>query len=157
MRTRTGRSLEVVRARPREREAGVVTSGGGQRHAVDVGRESRLHALHTELSATPHTFGDDLKRWSRALPANVTRDAERKLWRAWLVNDSPDRIQVYTEPGDLSDFSPRASSTKSVDDIFVLYAGGVVHIPAGRPFFRDERMRPIVGFHGSYDPPRGML
>ena len=38
----------------------------------------------------------------------------------------------------------------------VAYAGGVVVIPPGARYFADSFERVVVGWHGSYDPPRGM-
>lgn len=42
------------------------------------------------------------------------------------------------------------------EDIRVAYAGGTVTIPAGKKYFADPCGRPLVGWHGTYNPPLGM-
>lgn len=49
-----------------------------------------------------------------------------------------------------------ASERRATDTMNVGYAGGMVVIPRGSRYFVDTFERVLVGWHGSYDPPRGM-
>jgi hypothetical protein len=49
-----------------------------------------------------------------------------------------------------------ASPRRASQDMSVSYGGGVVHIREGDAYFVDSFDRILVGWHGTYDPPRGM-
>lgn len=49
-----------------------------------------------------------------------------------------------------------ASERKAESTFNVAYGGGTVTIHAGERYFVDSFERPLIGWHGSYDPPCGM-
>lgn len=44
----------------------------------------------------------------------------------------------------------------SVETKLVAYAGGVVKIPKDARYYVDALERPLIGWHGTFDPPSGM-
>jgi len=69
--------------------------------------------------------------------------------------------QLWRPPAD-ANFWPsscrweEATECRAGEDMVVSYGGGKVPIPAGERYFVDSFGRVLVGWHGTFDPPRGM-
>lgn len=51
---------------------------------------------------------------------------------------------------------PASAVRVAEEDFAVAYGGHAVKIPRGRRYHVDDWGRVLIGWHGSYDPPRGM-
>jgi hypothetical protein len=49
-----------------------------------------------------------------------------------------------------------ATQAMSNTDVYVAYGGATIKIPKGTTHFVDSLSRILVGWHGTFDPPRGM-
>lgn len=68
-----------------------------------------------------------------------------------LWQPSPDAALYPSSP-----FWDQASERRSVRAMAVAYGGGVVRIGVGARHYVDSAERTLVGWHGTFDPPRGM-
>ncbi len=80
----------------------------------------------------------------------------KSLRQACLDNDSswapPRRPDLLPS----SRFWEEAQERRASGPMRVAYCGGVVEIPGGARYFADSFERPLIGFHGTYDPPSDM-
>lgn len=71
---------------------------------------------------------------------------ERSLW---ATPSDPDLLPS-------SNLFREANERRATRLILVAYAGGVVKIPNEARYYADSFERPLVGWHGTFDPPSGM-
>jgi hypothetical protein len=50
----------------------------------------------------------------------------------------------------------KARPSKASQDMFVAYGGTLVFVPKNSNIYVDSSGRVVIGFHGTFDPPRGM-
>lgn len=72
------------------------------------------------------------------------------LRSVWAPVDDP---LLWASSNKWLDAQPKKVATKAFS---VAYAGGQVDIPEGGSYYPDSAGRPLVGWSGSYDPPRDM-
>ena len=78
------------------------------------------------------------------------------LRRALLDERSPWATAVDPDLRPSSGSWREAVECRASEAFLVFYAKGVVRIPTGARYFSDSFGRILVGWHGTYDPPRGM-
>ncbi|MBL0720529.1 ankyrin repeat domain-containing protein [Piscinibacter sp. Jin2] len=104
-------------------------------------------------------LGADLhaKNYKNETPADVASRMQHETLAAWLreISNAP------PAPAD-PDVLPcsfqwlEAVKLKAPHDLLVLYYEHIITIPKNSTYYTDRIGRVLVGFHGSYDPPRGM-
>ncbi len=97
----------------------------------------------------------------RLSAADVADERGYSALATLLRRASDGAVTLYTAPGDpellpCSCLVGEAKERRAEEDMRVAYAGGIVHIKAGERYFVDSFERTLVGWHGTYDPPRGM-
>lgn len=65
---------------------------------------------------------------------------------------------VPSDPAQLpsSNLFEEANERRASTLMLVAYAGGVVHIPNAARYYADSFGRPLIGWHGTFDPPCAM-
>lgn len=94
-------------------------------------------------------------------PADVAEEKRNNDLAALLQKACEDDDSSWACPADpdllpSSRFWDEADERHAIESLFVSYAKGVVWIPYGARYFVDSLDRILIGWHGSYDPPRGM-
>jgi hypothetical protein len=79
----------------------------------------------------------------------LLRQAAHGAKSLWSAPEDPNVLPSSNQWGDAAE--RRASVAMPV-----AYGRGVVTIPAGARYFADAFERPLIGWHGTYDPPCGM-
>jgi ankyrin repeat protein len=69
--------------------------------------------------------------------------------RLWEPSPDPDVLPSSSRWGE-------ATAARADTDLYVAYGGSTVRIPMGTPHFIDSLSRILVGWHGTFNPPRGM-
>jgi hypothetical protein len=76
----------------------------------------------------------------------------------WIDSASEDHLwTVPAKPIRPSSLREVKASAIADRDFDVGYAGGVVHVRKGNKYYVDAYGRVLVGWHGSFSPPRGMM
>jgi hypothetical protein len=98
---------------------------------------------------------------NRETPADIAKnrghDGLADLLRAASTGES----DLWEAPSDIdllpsSNHWDEAVTCHAAAEMRVAYAGGSVVVPAGTRYFADALGRTLVGWHGTYNPPRGM-
>lgn len=95
------------------------------------------------------------------LPSDVATSKNHSALAEFLRNASMGRESLWHPPSDpdvlpSSDRWNEATQAIAASLMFVSYAGGLVKIPTRSQYFTDSLGRVLVGWHGTYDPPRDM-
>lgn len=123
--------------------------------AAYFGNEQACRALIGLGASTEAQTHDSLT------PAEVAAQKGHHELAAFLRNASVGRNTLWEPPID-PDVLPssnrwsEAKEAKASTGLFVAYGGGLVRITKGSPYFTDSLDRVLVGWHGTFNPPRGM-
>ncbi|MGC6770321.1 hypothetical protein [Enterococcus sp. LJL51] len=69
---------------------------------------------------------------------------------------------LWTPPASNSGIRPasnkwdEAAERTATEEFKVAYGGGIVNVKKGSTYYVDTKDRVLVGWHGTYDPPRDM-
>ncbi|WP_429611606.1 ankyrin repeat domain-containing protein [Variovorax sp. W2I14] len=110
---------------------------------VLIGKGANLEA-RDKKSRTP---ADVAKQQGHLEVERLLRAAE--VDRLWEPSSDPDVLPSSSRWRE-------ATATLASTDIYVAYGGATVRIPMGTPHFIDSLSRILVGWHGTFNPPRGM-
>ncbi|UDF37059.1 UNVERIFIED_ORG: hypothetical protein LHJ69_08330 [Shinella sp. XGS7] len=94
-------------------------------------------------------------------PAEVATQKGHHKLAAFLSGASTGKDTLWKPPVD-PDVLPssnqwsEATEARASAELFVAYGGGLVRVPKGSPYFTDSLARVLVGWHGTFNPPRGM-
>lgn len=111
-----------------------------------------LIRLGTHVSAPSsdgRTAEDVAQGQGHAVLAQMLRRAALKPGPMWIPAADPDLLPS-------SNLWHEAVQRKASEAIYVGYAGAAVVIARERSYFVDSFDRILVGWHGTFDPPRGM-
>lgn len=81
--------------------------------------------------------------------AKLLQDASTGVDSLWSPPIDPDVLPSSNR------WSEATRATASME-LFVAYGGGLIRIPKGAAYFVDSLSRVLVGWHGTFHPPRGM-
>lgn len=120
-------------------------SGNERACRILISRGASLVAL-TRDSRSP---ADVAEQRGHPELAALLRDASAGSDPLWLPPVDPDVLPSSNRWNE-------ATETIAQAVLFVAYGGGLVRIPQGTRYFVDSLGRVLVGWHGTYNPPRGM-
>ncbi len=94
-------------------------------------------------------------------PAEVAEQSGHHELAEFLRNASIGKDSLWAPPIDpdvLPSSNRWSEATKAAADteLFTAYAGSLVRIPKGTPYYVDSLARVLVGWHGTFNPPCGM-
>lgn len=150
-----------------EWERSDVLAGRCSRHAEPGSSWSFLHqaarcghARACRALIARGAFVDALSHDSRT-PADVAGQNGHHELAAFLRDASIGRDSLWAPQTDpdlhpASNWWREATPAKADVNMKVGYGGGVVRIRKGEPYFTDALGRVLVGWHGTFNPPRGM-
>jgi hypothetical protein len=160
---KTGNWTKVLAARAGERELAAScsryvkpSSGWTFLHqAAYFGHEDaaralvRLGASTTRRSKDRETPADVAERQGHKQLARLLRTAARTADSSWEAPADPTLLPSSCAWSE-------GTERTAVRELRVAYAGGVVAIPPKATYYVDSFGRVLIGWHGTYDPPRGM-
>ncbi len=123
--------------------------------AAYFGHEQACRALIGLGASTEAQTHDSLT------PADVAAQNGHHEIATFIRNASTGKGTLWEPPID-PDVLPssnrwsEATELRARTELFVAYGGGLVRIPKGATYFTDSLSRILVGWHGTFNPPRGM-